>query len=92
MNNARGVGAHGGMPGESCTEPTTYEPLPVFETAPSITSSSVAPRPWNAWRPSFSRSWSSHAEMRCGGSVGGSSKSASHWSYDHGHSPVFEFW
>ena len=38
------------------------------------------------------RSWSSHAEMRCGGSVGGSTRSASHWSYDHGHSPVFDFW
>ena len=36
--------------------------------------------------------WSSHAEMRCGGSVGGSTRSASHWSYDHGHSPVFDFW
>merc|ERR1719310_559384 len=66
---------NGGMPGESCSEPTTYDSLPELVTAPSSTSSSVAPR------PSSASEWWSHAEMRCGGPVGGMTRSSSHSLY-----------
>ena len=38
------------------------------------------------------RSISKKVIRGCGGSVRGSTRSASHLSYDHGHRPVFEFW